>query len=115
MIATYRDGPSREDPLAATPTPSTHPRHGRDTADPRRRCVSGGCGPAPAQFLARALRLPTTATDYFDDDDGMTGEGSINAMAKVGLTGGCAPRRFCPTAAITREQMAALLYRSLAR
>jgi spore germination protein YaaH len=67
-----------------------------------------------AQFLARALHLPTTTTDYFDDDDGMTGESSINAMASAGLTSGCAPRRFCPTTAITREQMAALLYRSLA-
>jgi spore germination protein YaaH len=66
-----------------------------------------------AQFLARALRLPMTTTDYFDDDDGVTGEGSINAMARAGLTSGCAPRRFCPTQAISREQMAALLYRGL--
>jgi spore germination protein YaaH len=66
-----------------------------------------------AQFLARALHLPMTTTDYFDDDDGLTGEGSINAMAKAGLTSGCAPRRFCPTQAIKREQMAALLYRAL--
>jgi hypothetical protein len=66
-----------------------------------------------ALFLARALRLPAGTTDYFDDDDGITGEGGINAMARAGLTSGCAPRRFCPNAAITREQMAALLYRSL--
>jgi hypothetical protein len=68
-----------------------------------------------AQFLARALHLPATMADYFDDDEGVTGEGSINAMARAGLASGCAPRRFCPTAAITREQMAALLYRSLAQ
>jgi S-layer homology domain len=66
-----------------------------------------------AQFLARALHLPMTNTDYFDDDDGVTGESSINAMAKAGLTSGCAPRLFCPTQAISREQMAALLYRGL--
>jgi hypothetical protein len=66
-----------------------------------------------AQFLTRALHLPMTTTDYFDDDDGLTGEGSINALAKAGLTSGCAPRRFCPTQAISREQMAALLYRAL--
>ena len=44
----------------------------------------------------------------------MTGESSINAMAKAGLTVGCGPRRYCPTTTIIREQMAALLYRSLA-
>ncbi len=66
-----------------------------------------------ALFLARTLRLPTTTTDYFDDDDGLTGERSINAIARAGLANGCAPRRFCPTQAVTREQMAALLYRGL--
>ncbi len=66
-----------------------------------------------AQFLARALHLPAATTDYFDDDDGLSGESSINAMARAGLTGGCGPRRFCPGQAISREQMAALLYRSL--
>ena len=85
----------------------------------------GGCGPRRfcpgadvtraqiAQFLVRALKLPTTTTDYFDDDDGKTGESSINALARAGLTSGCGPRRYCPTAPVTREQMAALLYRSL--
>jgi subtilisin len=67
-----------------------------------------------AMFLARALKLPTTTTDYFDDDDGMTGEGSVNALRKAGLTAGCGTRRFCPSVALTREQMAALLYRSFA-
>jgi hypothetical protein len=87
--------------------------------------ITAGCSPTRfcpdakvtrvqmAQFLARALGLPATTIDYFDDDDGITGESSINAMARAGLTSGCAPRRFCPTAAITREQMGALLYRSL--
>ena len=86
--------------------------------------LTGGCGPRRycptgsvtriqmAMFLVRALDLPTTTTDYFDDDDGMTGESSVNALAKAGLTGGCGPRRFCPTATLTREQMAAFLYRS---
>jgi spore germination protein YaaH len=80
----------------------------------RRFCPTGSVTRAQiAQFLARALHLPATTVDYFDDDDGLTGEGSINAMARAGLTSGCAPRRFCPTVAIRREQMAALLYRSL--
>ena len=33
-------------------------------------------------FLDRALALPNATTDYFDDDDGRTGEVSINALAK---------------------------------
>ena len=54
-----------------------------------------------AMFLDRALNLPAATTDYFDDDDGKTGEGSINALAKAGITGGCGPRRFCPSAYVT--------------
>ena len=66
-----------------------------------------------AMFLDRALDLPARTTDYFDDDDGKTGEASINALAKAGITGGCGPRRFCPTAYVTRAQMAMFLDRAL--
>jgi hypothetical protein len=66
-----------------------------------------------AQFLDRALDLPSATTDYFDDDDGRTGESSVNALAKAGITGGCDPRRFCPNAPIQRGQMAAFLHRAL--
>jgi hypothetical protein len=65
-----------------------------------------------AIFLDRALDLPLTATDFFDDDDGKTGEAAINRLAAAGITGGCATRRFCPTAPITRGQMAAFLARA---
>ena len=68
-----------------------------------------------AQFLVRALHLPATTVDAFDDDAGLTAEASINALARAGLTSGCGPRRFCPAQSVTREQMAALLYRSLGR
>ena len=67
-----------------------------------------------AMFLDRALALASATTDYFDDDDGMTGEVSINALAKAGITGGCGTRRYCPTASVTREQMALFLYRGFA-
>jgi spore germination protein YaaH len=89
--------------------------------------ITGGCGPrrfCPAStvtreqialFLVRALKLPTTKTDYFDDDNGRSGESSINALASAGLTNGCGQRRYCPTASVTRGQMAALLFRSLAK
>jgi len=87
--------------------------------------ITGGCAPnrfcprSPvtraqmAIFLAKALNLPPTTTDFFDDDNGKTGESSINRMAAAGLTGGCGPRKYCPKANITREQMAAFLRRAL--
>ena len=88
--------------------------------------LTGGCAPRAycpsahvtriqmAMFLTRVLDLPQATIDYFDDDDGMTGESSVNAMAKAGLTAGCGTRQYCPRTTLTREQMAALLYRSLA-
>ena len=39
----------------------------------------------------RALGLPDATTDYFDDDDGKTGEVSINALARARITTGCGP------------------------
>ncbi len=64
-----------------------------------------------ASFLVRALHLPGTSTDYFDDDDGNIHENQINALARSGITGGCATRRYCPDADVTRGQMAAFLKR----
>ena len=66
-----------------------------------------------ASFLARAFRLPTTSTDYFSDDNSSIHEGDINRLAQSGITGGCAAGRFCPRANVTREQMAAFLFRAL--
>jgi hypothetical protein len=66
-----------------------------------------------AIFLDRALDLPPTSTDYFSDDEGRTGEGAINRLAKAGITTGCTPTTFCPTANVTREQMAIFLDRAL--
>ena len=65
-----------------------------------------------AMFLDRALDLPSTTTDFFTDDEGRTGEAAINRMAAAGLTGGCSPTQYCPTASVTREQMAAFLRRA---
>ena len=47
--------------------------------------------------------LPPTSVDFFDDDDGKTGEAAINRLAAAGITGGCGPRKYCPTASVTRE------------
>ncbi len=66
-----------------------------------------------AAFLVRALDLPASSTDPFDDDDGTLFEADINALAASGITAGCAPDRFCPTSHVTRGQMAAFLHRAL--
>lgn len=66
-----------------------------------------------AAFLVRAFDIPSVATDYFTDDDTSTFEGDINALRAAGITMGCSPTRFCPTANVTREQMAGFLDRTL--
>lgn len=66
-----------------------------------------------ATFLARALDLPSTGTDYFSDDNGSTHEANINAVAAAGITLGCSGSSFCPNNTITRAQMASFLVRSL--
>ncbi len=66
-----------------------------------------------AMFLDRVMELPATEEDFFSDDRGITGEGSINRLAAAGITGGCAPGRYCPTAPVTRAEMAAFLVRAL--
>lgn len=65
-----------------------------------------------ASFLARALDLPPATRDWFSDDRGSIHESAINQLAEAGITGGCAPGRFCPDATVTREQMAAFLHRA---
>jgi len=66
-----------------------------------------------ALFIMRAFDVPASSTDFFDDDNGVTGEGAINALAAAGITTGCAPNRFCPTARVTRAQMALFLDRAI--
>ena len=47
------------------------------------------------------------------DDNGLTHEASINAIAEAGITGGCAPHLFCRNDPVSRAQMAAFLVRAL--
>ena len=65
-----------------------------------------------ASFLSRALDLPPASTDYFDDDNSSIFESDINRVKEAGIAGGCATRRYCPAAPVTREQMAAFLRRA---
>jgi len=66
-----------------------------------------------ASFLARALDLPPSATDYFADDAGSGHEADINRVAAAGITLGCDEARYCPTTVVTRDQMASFLARAL--
>lgn len=66
-----------------------------------------------ASFLVRALHLPSTTTDYFDDDAGNPHEGAINAVAAAGIATGCATRTYCAGAPVRREEMASFLQRAL--
>ena len=68
-----------------------------------------------AAFLSRALDLPPTSIDYFTDDNGSIYESDINRLAQASISKGCNPPsndRYCPTSAVTREQMAAFLRRA---
>ncbi len=55
--------------------------------------------------------LPPGGT--FLDDNGLTFEASIEAIAAAGITAGCGPQVFCPDGLVTRAQMATFLVRAL--
>jgi hypothetical protein len=87
--------------------------------------ITGGCAPARfcplavvtraqmASFLARAFALQSRSLDHFGDDNRSIHNLDINRLAGSGITGGCAPGRFCPSAPVTRGQMAAFLHRAI--
>jgi hypothetical protein len=88
------------------------------------RGITAGCAPnlfctnnrvsrqQMASFLVRALGLPPASTDPFRDDEASEHEGDINRIAEAGITGGCGPERYCPTARVTRGEMASFLVRA---
>ena len=65
-----------------------------------------------AAFLDRALHLPATSLDFFGDDNGTPFEADINRLAAAGITVGCGPGIFCPSAPVARDQMASFLVRA---
>jgi hypothetical protein len=67
-----------------------------------------------ATLLVRALELPASQGDFFSDDTGSPHEASINALAAAGLAQGCGAEVFCPTALVSRQQLAATLTPALA-
>ena len=69
-----------------------------------------------AAFLKRALLLPPTVTDYFDDDEESIFQDDINRLAAAGITKGCNPPAndwYCPDHILNRGEMAAMLRRAL--
>jgi hypothetical protein len=65
-----------------------------------------------ASFLARALKLPAVSTGPFTDLGASPHAGDINAIASAGVTLGCAAGRYCPEAAVRRDEMASFLARA---
>ena len=86
--------------------------------------ITSGCSPTlycpdglvtreqMASFLARALHLSGAAPDAFTDDETSIHEPNINLVAREGITTGCGGGKYCPTADVTRGQMAAFLHRA---
>ena len=68
-----------------------------------------------ASFLVRALELPASTTDFFTDDAASPHQADINALAASGITRGCGAATYCPSSAVSREEMAAFLHRALTR
>ena len=66
-----------------------------------------------ALFLVRAFNIPASSVDAFSDDDGLTGEAAINAIAAAGVTTGTGPGTYSPADPVTRGQMASFVARAL--
>lgn len=68
-----------------------------------------------ATFLARALQLaPENEPQFVDVPPSSSHFGSVNAVAKQGITAGCdrSQVRYCPSGAVRRDQMASFLTRA---
>jgi hypothetical protein len=126
--ADFRAGAGRTSSTASTVHAATDIASSKFAADIDWLYAAGltvGCSPSRfcpdgkvtrgqmASFLARALKLPATSTDYFDDDTGLSHEANINRIAEAGVTVGCGGGRYCPTGLVTRAQMASFLARAL--
>ena len=82
--------------------------------DEDRYCPDGEVTRAQlASFLDRALELPQTEADAFEDDAGIVHEAAINRVAAAGLTAGCGDGRYCPDGTVTRSQLIRFLERAV--
>lgn len=65
-----------------------------------------------ATFVAKGYELPAAPSAGFDDTDGDPHEANIDRVAAAGITSGCTADLYCPTADISRGQMAVFLARA---
>ena len=86
----------------------------------RRAAVARTTAPRPSCPGSRWPRswpepstCPSSPTDFFTDDETSIHEPNINSIADDGIATGCAANKYCPTAVVTRGQMAAFLHRAL--
>jgi hypothetical protein len=96
-----------------------------DAAWAFRSGLTGGCGvdlfcpndPVTrgelATWLGRAFGPPETVNDHFTDDETSPHEADINRTAEAGITTGCGPTTYCPTAIASRGELATSLARAL--
>jgi hypothetical protein len=76
-----------------------------------RRLVALGVVLSLVLVGAPSLAAPLSGT--FVDDDGSVHEPNIEAIAREGITLGCAADRYCPAAPVRRDEMASFLARAL--
>jgi hypothetical protein len=63
--------------------------------------------------MSRALELPASTVNAFDDDDGHLLEDHLNRASAGGVFLGCSPNRLvCPDADISRAELATVLVRA---
>ena len=117
-----------EPPLPPAPPPSSAPPSTGSSPPPPPADDGGGFAPAggggspapptappapPAPLVVEAGE--DVCVGRFCDEDGSVHQANIELAAEWGITNGCGEGRFCPGMSITRSQMAAFLYRAVAR
>lgn len=87
--------------------------------------ITGGCGGSTfcpraavtreqmASFIRRVTGLPAQADGSFTDVSSSMHRADINGIAAAKIAAGCTDLRYCPTATVTRGQMASFLVRAL--
>jgi hypothetical protein len=66
-----------------------------------------------AQFVARGMDLPASATDHFTDDNSSPYEADIERVAQAGVMAGCTATTFCPNSNVNRGAVATVLATAL--
>jgi opacity protein-like surface antigen len=99
--------------------------YAQDIADLAYAGITSGCGSElycpfdyvsraeMATFLQRALGLELPTADFFSDTSHSIHRSAINAIAQANISAGCGGGRYCPSATVTRGEMATFLARAL--